>query len=534
MTTININPVGSGTPVEVDKKDFLGALETCDQVNNIITINGLQYSLNTVEFGGGAVVALAKVYRALLTQTGNSAPTAELINDGEPNYLGDIAWSISYEGVYTGTKAAAFPDGKVFIMAGQNSSGNSVVGFDTLEGDANTVKVITNGIVAGASKLVKLKDDGTIKAGFSRPVITGNIWTAGIEPGWNKIIIGGDFQVVNGTSVGRIARLNFNGTLDTSFNVGGSGFDTYAVGEQIQGDCIAVQSNGKIVVAGSFTSYNGVPENRIIRLNSDGTKDVTFATGTGFNGDVSIIRIDNAGNILVGGSFTSYNGTAASKIVRLTTLGAIDGTFIYGSGFNNTVESIAIDGSGSLVISGRFTTYKGGGANRIIRLDNAGNKDATFLYGTGFDNIVHKVVYDIMTGSILCVGRFDNYNGTAARRIIKLNPNAGLDSTFIYGSGFDGDTYTAEIDSENRVYVSGSFSSYKGITLKTPNVIKLDNSGGFDNSFETSVNAGVYKIITNTSENEVLLFGDFDIAFLTIGTNGILNKTPIEIIVKQP
>ena len=79
---------------------------------------------------------------------------------------------------------------------------------------------------------------------------------------------------------------------------------------------IATQTDGKILVGGSFTSYKGVTENRIIRLNSDGTKDNSFNTGTGFDATVYTIEIQADGKILVGGNFSSYNGDLENFIIR--------------------------------------------------------------------------------------------------------------------------------------------------------------------------------------------------------------------------
>ena len=66
-------------------------------------------------------------------------------------------------------------------------------------------------------------------------------------------------------------------------------------------------------------------------------------TGTGFNGDVTSLAPDGSGNLYVGGNFTSYNGTAVNRVVRLTATGTVDGTFATGSGtgFNDAVFSLA-------------------------------------------------------------------------------------------------------------------------------------------------------------------------------------------------
>ncbi len=79
----------------------------------------------------------------------------------------------------------------------------------------------------------------------------------------------------------------------------------------------SIQSDGKILFGGSFTAYNGTTANRLIRLNPNGSVDTTFNTGTGFNSTIYTTSIQSDGKIIVGGQFTSYNGTTANRIVRL-------------------------------------------------------------------------------------------------------------------------------------------------------------------------------------------------------------------------
>jgi uncharacterized delta-60 repeat protein len=123
-----------------------------------------------------------------------------------------------------------------------------------------------------------------------------------------KIIAGGDFT--NSTyNNGRIIRLNSNGTIDNTFNVG-TGFDASV-------QTIAIQPDGKIIVGGRFTSYGNVLCRRIVRLNSNGSLDNTFNIGSGFNDLVNTLTLQSDGKIIVGGLFSSYNGNPCNYIARL-------------------------------------------------------------------------------------------------------------------------------------------------------------------------------------------------------------------------
>ena len=108
---------------------------------------------------------------------------------------------------------------------------------------------------------------------------------------------------------------NAQNPADVAQNFGSfSGFDNLV-------NSVVIQNDGKVILGGAFTSFNGLTENRIIRLNPDGTRDNSFNTGTGFDGGVNSIIIQNDEKILIGGSFISYNGINQNGIIRLNTDG---------------------------------------------------------------------------------------------------------------------------------------------------------------------------------------------------------------------
>ena len=182
----------------------------------------------------------------------------------------------------------------------------------------------------------------------------------------------------------------------------GSGFNATV-------NAIALQADGKIFVGGWFTSYNGVTENYLIRLNANGTKDATFNTGTGFNAVVRATALQTDGKILVGGSFTSYNGVTENHLIRLNADGTKDATFSTGTGFNAIVFAIALQADGKILVGGGFNSYNGVTENRIIRLNADGTKDATFNTGTGFNAFVMTIAPQV-NGKILVGGAFSSYN----------------------------------------------------------------------------------------------------------------------------
>jgi len=130
-------------------------------------------------------------------------------------------------------------------------------------------------------------------------------------------------------------------------------------------------------VGGAFDLYNGTSANALVRLKAIGTVNPAFATGTGFNNTVFNIALagDGSGDLYVGGSFTRYNGTPANDLMRVNANGTLDPAFATGTGFNNTVFSIAPagDGSGNVYVGGQFTSYQSVTAGRIARLTSNGS-----------------------------------------------------------------------------------------------------------------------------------------------------------------
>jgi len=134
-------------------------------------------------------------------------------------------------------------------------------------------------------------------------------------------------------------------------------------GFSLQVHAVAVQSDGKIIVGGNFTTLDGATANRIARLNADGTPDTTFTTGTGtgFDRGVYAVAVQSDGKIIVGGEFRNLNGTTATRIARLNADGTPDTTFTSktGTGFNSEVYAVAVQSDGKIIAGGFFTTLNG-------------------------------------------------------------------------------------------------------------------------------------------------------------------------------
>jgi uncharacterized delta-60 repeat protein len=252
----------------------------------------------------------------------------------------------------------------------------------------------------------------------------------------DKIYIGGWFTSIQGTSAQRFARLNLSAmTIDTSFNT-----TTGFVNDEDVQDMI-LQPDGKLIVLGRFTSYKGVSINRIVRLNSDASIDPTFQTsGTtfGFNGNISrnCTVLQSDGKVIVGGAFTTYSGVTYNRIIRLNSNGTIDNTFVIGTGFNTDVNCIALQSDGKILVGGGFSTYSGQSNSFLLRLNSNGTKDTTF---TGTTNSTLTSITIQNDGKILIGGgSITQVNSVNVNQVCRLNTNGSIDNTFSEGTGILG------------------------------------------------------------------------------------------------
>ena len=342
--------------------------------------------------------------------------------------------------------------------------------------------------------------DGALDTTYNNGGSGFNNLASGLESHWGvtslaiqsdgKILAGGMFTGFNGSDCpDKLVRLNSNGTLDTNFNYGGSGFG---------GDILdlVIQNDGKIlVIGGEISTYNGnVCHNGIVRLNSDGTIDTTFDPGgSGFAGTdnwIMAIALQSDGKILVGGSFYTYNESdCPDNLIRLNSDGSLDTTFNPGGNGLGPTDSgvihVVVQSDGKILAAGYFSQYNGTACTEnIIRLNSDGSVDNTFnTGGSGFDSFIQTLTMQC-DGKILVGGYFTAYNGSdCPDRLARLNSDGTLDTAFIYGgSGFDNHVWSVAVQSDCKLLVSGAFKQFNGIS--TPwYLVRLNADGTYDNTF---------------------------------------------------
>lgn len=228
-------------------------------------------------------------------------------------------------------------------------------------------KVLVGGnftVVSGKHlhRLLRLRTDGFLDGSFK----IGNGASAAVRSiavqKDGKILVGGAFEDFYRRHQPHLVRLNPDGSFDSSFK-GMKGTD---------GDVMTVvpQANGKILIGGSFHHVNGVERSHIARLNADGSVDRSFNPGAGPYGLVQSIAVQSDGKVIVGGGFSSVDGKPRRGVARLNVDGSLDESFKVGEGASGFVWKVAVQSDGKILVAGDFDTFDGVPSGRIVRLQN--------------------------------------------------------------------------------------------------------------------------------------------------------------------
>ena len=398
-------------------------------------------------------------------------------------------------------------DGTIDTEFNKNTGANYAIHTTAIQSDG---KIIIGGYFdqfngAQRARIARLNADGSLDTTFN-PGSGANhsIYTILIQSD-GKILIGGEFTIFDGTFRQHIARLNTDGSLDTTFNPG-LGAD-YAV------TSIAIQSDGKILIGGYFVYFNGISRRAIARLNPDGSLDVSFDPGTGGNGPVEKIIIQNDGKILISGCFYEFNGVSRGHIARLNPDGSLDEFFNPGTGADWGINDMALQPDGKIIIGGNLNSFNEILVNYIARLNNNGNLDATFYTGTGANESIQTVVTQ-SDGKIIIGGIFTEFNGNSTPYLVRLNYNGSIDGSFNPGNGPNEPVYTIAFQSSDRLIIGGYFTSYDGAGRNR--IARIINDAGSD-------------IEEQKADNSLLLYPNPTTGFITISSEKVMNDASVKL-----
>ena len=349
---------------------------------------------------------------------------------------------------------------------------------------------------------------GDLDSAFNPGTIAGgtSLFTAVVQAD-GKIIIGGSFTTIGTTTVNRLARLNPNGSLDTTFNTGTGPDSTVRKVYQLP--------DGKFLIVGDFVNFNGVARNRVARLNADGSLDPTLDTSgavfTVASGSAAVLSaaVQTDGKIIVAGFFTMINGNSYTNIARLNANGTLDTTFNPVLSPNSTLGITVTAIGDKIYVGGGFTTYSGETRNRFVRLNADGTLDSAYPIFNGANNQINSIL-PTPDGKILVGGFFTAFSGETHNGVARLNADGSIDSSFITPAFTITSVYIARAQNDGKVLIGGNFTGINGVPRGK--VARLNADGSLDLTFNpgtgTTTSATTY-VMEQLADGKILVGGLF-------------------------
>jgi uncharacterized delta-60 repeat protein len=564
-TTVNINNIVRGLAVGPDGKivlvgQFTNAFGATGK-SFVIRLNAdgtedTAFSTNAVVNGVTPRFVVASPMRHVSIQADNKV----LVAGGFTSWTGTTSKKYLLRFNVDGTEDTAFTNNAT-VTGGVTAKLNASVFKTSVLSDGRILFCgdFANYNGTGKSSIACINADGTEDTVFSaNNIVNGTTWRYNnivncfFEQADGKILIGGSFTIFDGDSArSSVIRVSSTGVLDTSFNplfslvrnpigaihqsefgihlgqgiqsgsapyfrylvVNDSGVkfalsDQFFTGDitsttKLKGTVIAAaeQSDGKVILGGSFLGYGGSGNrNYLIRVNADGSEDTAFTanavlngTAARFNGAVHGIVVQTDGKILICGAFSNYNTTGKNYLIRLNSNGTEDTTFSTNAVINVSTarfsavvgnstfgNGITLQADGKIIVYGQFSNYNATGKNYLIRLNSDGTEDTAFStaavvnVSTGkFNNNVYAVIVQ-PDGKIIVGGLFSLYNAVAGKNyLIRLNADGTEDTLFSTNNVVNGTTarfagpvYTLALQSNGFFLVGGGFIGYNGVAGK--------------------------------------------------------------------
>jgi uncharacterized delta-60 repeat protein len=345
-----------------------------------------------------------------------------------------------------------------------------------------------------------------------------------------KLLVTGSFNKIHGVTRHGLARLNSDGTLDSSFDAGNAA--PFGAKNPI------VQPDGKIILA-------GVSDGLIARLNGDGSPDPGFriqqmlsldglddGSGNATNpGPANYAVLQPDGKIVIVGRFffiVTGPGTSVARscIARFNSNGTLDSSFNPGTGANNssdpinTVVNYAVRqnvgaNNGKIIIQGSFDSFAGTSVPGLVRLNPDGTYDGSFAPGTAtFDSLVHGLFVQ-SDDQVIVFGDFDSFNGVNRNGIVRLGSSGAVDSGFASAAFTDyldpPIIYAVAQQPDGKLMVGGAFHSLGGVAAN--NVVRLETAGardaGFDAAAAGPLAPSVKTILVRPGDGDIFVGGYF-------------------------
>jgi len=385
--------------------------------------------------------------------------------------------------------ANGFPEGGPYDIVVQPDHKILVVGN----------QLLTFNGVAGSKNIWRFNADGTLDNSLNAGTGFNNLVRAAALKPDGKIALAGWFNLFNDTSVASVVEINADGSRNPGFNVISKAFNLDAAKT-------IIQSDGKIVVQGGFNSYNGIPSRNFIRLNPDGSHDNTFhssansAPFVGTNQFVNDFKVLPDDKMILAGSFTNFNGTTVDKICKLNSDGTIDTSFFTAIGFQNeSIQSVFVQNDGKILVGGAFKNVSAALHQGVLRLNADGTLDSSFQAcsysnNTALGNV--NAVAALSDGKILVSGLFNKFNNVTTRGIVRLNANGTLDPGFVADASLPLYSYKFALQADGKIILH---------SLSPRSITRLNADGSIDQNFTIRSGASELRLLAIQPDGKILI-----------------------------
>jgi uncharacterized delta-60 repeat protein len=368
------------------------------------------------------------------------------------------------------------------------------------------------------------------------PGVNGQVNAVVVQPD-GKILIAGHFTTVKGLMRTNLARLNADGTGDATFDANLTMNSLTA---------LALQPDGKLLVGGQFYQpycdefdcYDYYAAT-MVRLNANGSQDVSFTPATAEyffqSGNFRSLVPQSDGRILVGGEFSSLNGTNRIGIARLNATGTMDTSFNTGVGPNGPVQFVALQPDNKALIGGRFTTFDGTNCSSLARLNANGTLDTSFNPDFGVRHywncevVCYTVSFPtattlqpdgkVLVGVLLENWQCDAFEGgcfvSQSYFVTRLNADGSSDPSFVFtnvvnNAALLGSVSSMAVQSDDKIVIGSS-------AFNTVRIARLNSNGSWDDTFNPGIGpSGSVNAVALQADGNVLIGGGFTMV------NGVL------------
>ena len=399
------------------------------------------------------------------------------------------------------------------------STRNAVLFAAALEPDGKVLVAGDFALVNGVPRrsVARLQTDGSLDPGFdAREGVTGLAFRLAVEPASGNVVLAGQFSAVADQPRTSLARLNPDGTLDTAFNPQISGRAGWFVGS------LVILPDGRIVIGGNFDQVQGQPRNGLARLLADGTLDPTFDPGAGLNGGTAYdLAVQDDGRLLVAGTFVQVGEVFSPGVARLEIDGKPDTTFVSAlSAWQApaTAYTLALEPGLGIVVTGGFDNVNQVPRFGIARLQFDGSLDPSFDPGAGIAGdaaAVHDAVA-LPDGRVAITGSFDAVGEAARSGIAVLSTNGTVDAGFDPGPGLEpADSAIGNmlaVQPDGKIIAAGQFRQAGGAARHC--LARFLADGSLDPTFSTTNSflefAGEVRALAALPDGRLFVGGDFD------------------------